>query len=283
MDGADRRGAGRDARGALRGGAGHRRHRGRQPRPLLRRRRDVRAAARPGRGGRRGRSGRRSPRGRGGRAAGRQDARRHGHPRGLRPPGAEAAIRAAGGKPSGSVSRKTDYLVAGENAGSKLAEGAGARVPTCSTRPRSCALLGGQAGVTLGACAGRGRLARRSAACRRPYLVAPAESPVPLGRRRRRRPIAAHGRTRRRCCARFRALHRRQDGRRRRRQIRLRGCGAAAPCHISLRLPSSAPASAASQAGPAAAPGILGPWPPCPAPTSRTSPISPAWASPTPS
>ena len=34
--------------------------------------------------------------------------------------GAEEAIRAAGGKPSGSVSRKTDYLVAGENAGSKL-------------------------------------------------------------------------------------------------------------------------------------------------------------------
>ena len=35
---------------------------------------------------------------------------------------AEAAIRAAGGKPVGSVSRKTDYLVAGENAGSKLAK-----------------------------------------------------------------------------------------------------------------------------------------------------------------
>ena len=34
--------------------------------------------------------------------------------------GAEEAIRAAGGKVSGSVSRKTHYLVAGENAGSKL-------------------------------------------------------------------------------------------------------------------------------------------------------------------
>ena len=34
---------------------------------------------------------------------------------------AEEAIRAAGGKPGGSVSKKTDYLVAGESAGSKLA------------------------------------------------------------------------------------------------------------------------------------------------------------------
>ncbi len=33
---------------------------------------------------------------------------------------AEEAIRSAGGKPAGSVSRKTDYLVAGEKAGSKL-------------------------------------------------------------------------------------------------------------------------------------------------------------------
>jgi DNA ligase (NAD+) len=35
---------------------------------------------------------------------------------------AEESIRAAGGKPAGSVSRKTDYLVAGESAGSKLAK-----------------------------------------------------------------------------------------------------------------------------------------------------------------
>jgi DNA ligase (NAD+) len=44
-------------------------------------------------------------------------------------PEAEAAIRAAGGKPGGSVSKKTDYLVAGESAGSKLAKAQDLGVP----------------------------------------------------------------------------------------------------------------------------------------------------------
>jgi DNA ligase (NAD+) len=42
---------------------------------------------------------------------------------------AEEAIRGAGGKPSGSVSKKTDWLVAGENAGSKLAKAESLGVP----------------------------------------------------------------------------------------------------------------------------------------------------------
>ena len=42
---------------------------------------------------------------------------------------AEEAIRAVGGKPAGSVSKKTDYLVAGEKAGSKLAKAQELGVP----------------------------------------------------------------------------------------------------------------------------------------------------------
>jgi DNA ligase (NAD+) len=42
---------------------------------------------------------------------------------------AEEAVRAAGGKPAGSVSKKTDYVLAGENAGSKLAKAQELGVP----------------------------------------------------------------------------------------------------------------------------------------------------------
>jgi DNA ligase (NAD+) len=59
-------------------------------------------------------------------------------------PAAEAAIRAAGGKPAGSVSRKTDYLVAGENAGSKLARAQELGVPVLD-ESAFVALIGGRA------------------------------------------------------------------------------------------------------------------------------------------
>jgi DNA ligase (NAD+) len=60
-------------------------------------------------------------------------------------PEAEDAIRAAGGKPGGSVSRKTDYLVAGENAGSKLARAQELGVPVLDEAAFR-ALLAGESG-----------------------------------------------------------------------------------------------------------------------------------------
>ncbi|HEX2220965.1 MAG TPA: BRCT domain-containing protein, partial [Candidatus Limnocylindria bacterium] len=42
---------------------------------------------------------------------------------------AEDAVRTAGGHPAGSVSKKTDYLIAGDNAGSKLAKAEALGVP----------------------------------------------------------------------------------------------------------------------------------------------------------
>ena len=60
---------------------------------------------------------------------------------------AEAGIRAAGGKPGGSVSRKTDYLVAGESAGSKLSKAQEFGVPILDEAGFR-RLLSGQAGET---------------------------------------------------------------------------------------------------------------------------------------
>jgi DNA ligase (NAD+) len=57
---------------------------------------------------------------------------------------AEEAIRAAGGKPGGSVSKKTDYLIAGENAGSKLAKAQELGVPVLDEEGFR-RLLGGEA------------------------------------------------------------------------------------------------------------------------------------------
>jgi DNA ligase (NAD+) len=59
--------------------------------------------------------------------------------------GAEAAIRAAGGKPGGSVSKKTDYVVAGESAGSKLAKAQELGVPVLDEDGFRRVLSGGKA------------------------------------------------------------------------------------------------------------------------------------------
>jgi DNA ligase (NAD+) len=58
---------------------------------------------------------------------------------------AEEAIRAAGGKVAGSVSKKTDYVVAGEAAGSKLAKAEGLGVPVLD-EARFRQLLAGEDG-----------------------------------------------------------------------------------------------------------------------------------------
>ena len=60
---------------------------------------------------------------------------------------AEDAIRVAGGKAAGSVSRKTDYLVAGENAGSKLDKAQELGVPILDEAGFR-ALLGGEEAST---------------------------------------------------------------------------------------------------------------------------------------
>ena len=57
---------------------------------------------------------------------------------------AEAAIRAAGGKPGSSVSRKTDYVAAGPGAGSKLAKAEELGVPVLDAEGFSKLLEGGE-------------------------------------------------------------------------------------------------------------------------------------------
>ena len=60
---------------------------------------------------------------------------------------AESAIVAAGGKVTGSVSKKTSYVVAGESAGSKLAKAEAAGVPVLDEATFARLLAGGPGAV----------------------------------------------------------------------------------------------------------------------------------------
>jgi DNA ligase (NAD+) len=57
---------------------------------------------------------------------------------------AEQAVRDAGGKPAGSVSKKTDYVVAGPGAGSKLAKAEELGVPVLDAAAFAKLLAGGE-------------------------------------------------------------------------------------------------------------------------------------------
>ncbi|MFI2366163.1 NAD-dependent DNA ligase LigA [Promicromonospora sp. NPDC019610] len=61
--------------------------------------------------------------------------------------GAKEAILAAGGKASGSVSKKTDYVVLGENAGSKAAKAEALEIPTLDEDGFKALLEGGPAAL----------------------------------------------------------------------------------------------------------------------------------------